>query len=72
MTTRERLHELVDNMDDEQVERAILVVEPILQSPTATADVGHLALPAFVGSFESAHTDLSKRVDDLLADGFGR
>jgi hypothetical protein len=71
MTTRERLHRLVDNMDDDQVERALLAVEPILQSPGPTA-AAHRSLPAFVGSFESGRHDLSQRVDELLADGFGR
>jgi hypothetical protein len=72
MTTRERLHLLVDNMDDEQVERALLLVEPILHSGTTAADAGRQSLPAFVGSFDSGRHDLSQRVDELLTDGFGR
>jgi hypothetical protein len=72
MTTRERLHRLVDNMDDEQVERALLVVEPILHSGSTAADTGRRSLPAFVGSFDSGRHNLSQSVDELLADGFGR
>lgn len=72
MTTRERLHLLVDDMDDEQVERALRVVEPIAQSRAADAETGRQPLPAFVGSFDSGRHNLSQRVDELLAGGFGR
>lgn len=72
MTTRERLHLLVDAMDDEQAERALRAVEPIAQSRCAAADGGSRPLPEFVGSFASGRRDLSQRVDELLADGFGR
>jgi hypothetical protein len=72
MTTREQLHLLVDEMDDEQVERALLVVEPILHSRSTDAGAERRPLPAFVGSFESGRHDLSQRVDELPADGFGR
>ncbi|UQX09361.1 hypothetical protein [Candidatus Mycobacterium methanotrophicum] len=72
MTTRERLHLLVDNMDDEQVERALLAVEPIAQSRATAADTARRPLPEFVGSFDSGRHDLSQRVDELLTDGFGR
>ncbi|UVO12342.1 hypothetical protein NM962_21165 [Mycobacterium sp. SVM_VP21] len=72
MTTRERLHLLVDAMDDEQAERALLAVEPIAQSHPVGADAGRRPLPGFVGSFDSGRHNLSQRVDELLADGFGR
>ena len=68
----EQLHLLVDEMDDEQVERALLVVEPILHSRSTDVGAERRPLPAFVGSFESGRHDLSQRVDELLADGFGR
>lgn len=72
MTTRERLHLLVDAMDDEQAERALRAVEPIAQAYSSAAAAGRRPLPEFVGSFASGRHDLSQRVDELLADGFGR
>ncbi|RNI24663.1 hypothetical protein [Flexivirga caeni] len=72
MTTRERLHLLVDDMDDEQVERALRVVGPIVHPRSTDAEPGRQPLPDFVGSFDSGRRDLSQRVDELLADGFGR
>ncbi len=72
MTTRERLHLLVDAMDDEQAERALRAVEPIAQSRSTATDAGRRPLPEFVGSFDSGRRDLSHRVDELFADGFGR
>lgn len=72
MTTRERLHLLVDNMDDEQVESTLLAVEPIAQSRSTASDAGRRPLPEFVGSFDNRRHDLSQRVDELFADGFGR
>ncbi len=72
MTIRERLHLLVDGMDEEQVERALRAVEPIAQSRSTGAEPGRRALPDFVGSFDSGRHNLSQRVDELLADGFGR
>lgn len=72
MTTRERLHLLVDAMDDEQAERALRVVEPIAQSRSTAADAGRRPMPEFVGSFDSGRHDLSQRVGELFADGFGR
>jgi hypothetical protein len=68
----ERLHLPVDNMDDEQAERALRAVEPIAQSRSAAADAGRRPLPEFVGSFDSGRHDLSQWVDELFADGFGR
>jgi len=72
MTTRERLHLLVDAMDDEQAERALRAVEPIVQAGSSAAAAARRPLPEFAGSFASGHHDLSQRVDELLADGFGR
>ena len=72
MTTHERLHLLVDAMDDEQAERALRAVEPIAQSCSTAADASHRPLPEFVGSFASGRHDNSQRVNELLADGFGR
>lgn len=63
MTTRERLHLLLDNMDDEQVERALLAIEPIAQSPSTAAEAGRRPLPEFVCSFDSGRRDLSPHTD---------
>lgn len=72
MTPRERLHVLVDEMDDEQAERALRAVEPIVQPRPRIADPQRHPLPEFVGSFDSGHHNLSQRVDELLDHGFGR
>jgi hypothetical protein len=71
VTTRERLHLLVDDMDDEQLERALHAIEPIARSRSTDAEPGQRPLPDFVGSFASGRPDLSQRVNELLADGFG-
>lgn len=71
VTTKERLRLLVESMTDEQAERAIRVLEPLATPEQATGPQGN-ELPDFVGAFASGDGRLSSRVDELLADGFGR
>lgn len=70
MTTKELLRRMVDAMADEEADRALRVLQP-------TGVAGREAtvrqdLPSFVGSFASGDRTVSRRTDDLLADGFGR
>jgi hypothetical protein len=64
---RDELRRLVEQLSDEQI-------------PTALAEVQRLAAsaesaqwpPPWFGAVTSKHSDTSERVDELLADGFGR
>ena len=64
---RDELRRLVEQLSDEQV-------------PTALAEVQRLAVsaesaqwpPPWFGAVTSKRSDTSERVDELLADGFGR
>jgi hypothetical protein len=69
VTTKEQLHRLVDTLADDQVERALLLLESITV-PTAVA--AKRRLPASLGIGESGRADVSQRVDEMLAGGFGR
>ncbi|MGH3803127.1 MAG: hypothetical protein ACRDTD_23960 [Pseudonocardiaceae bacterium] len=61
MTTRERLHELVDQLDDAGAERLLATANTLVSEPrTSTA-----GLPAFVGAFASGHTDISERAEEI-------
>jgi hypothetical protein len=70
VTTKEQLHHLVDSLADDQAERALLLLESI--AVPAGAGPERRRLPASLGIGESGRTDVSQRVDELLADGFGR
>ena len=70
---RDELHRLVDDLPEDQV--ADLLADARrrvgLQAPAA----GGTWPPAFFGSIKSAsngRTDNARRVDELLAEGFGR
>jgi hypothetical protein len=61
VNTKEQLHRLVDTLADDQAERALLLLESIAVSTAASLGIG-----------ESGRADVSERVDEMLADGFGR
>lgn len=69
VTTKEQLHRLVDTLANDQAELALLLLESIAV-PTEAATKRRL--PVSLGIGESGRADVSERVDDLLADGFGR
>lgn len=71
VTIKERLRLLIESMTDEQAERAIRVLERIALPEQETGPQDD-ELPAFAGVFASGDGRLSSRVDELLADGFGR
>lgn len=63
MTTRERLHELVDQLDDAAAEQ-LLHAATALTAPTARAQ--GTAVPGFVGSVHSGQADTSTRAKEIL------
>jgi hypothetical protein len=69
VTTKEQLHRLVDTLADDQAERALLLLESITVS---TGVAAKRRPPASLGIGESGRADVSERVDELLADGFGQ
>ena len=70
MTAWERLQLLVSGFGDEQAERALELLSPLI---SADAPPGQRVrqLPAFVGIGDSGRSDVSDHVADLLAGGFG-
>jgi len=66
VTNRDKLWELVENLPEEQVAELLrLAMERyLLPGPRQP-------LPAFVGIGDSGRSDISERVDDFLANGFG-
>lgn len=70
---RDELHRLVDELPEDQVASLLADARQraTLQAPTS----GGTWPPAFFGSIKSAkngRTDNSRRVDEILAEGFGR
>jgi hypothetical protein len=63
---RDELRRLVEELPDEQVPAALAEVRRLSVAPTAGTWP-----PAFFGSF-SAAPDTSARIDEILAEGFGR
>ena len=67
MTTRERLHRLVDDLSDDQAAAALALLQSQL------ADEPQLdALPEFFGMLHSGKGDLAARSDEILRAEFGR
>jgi hypothetical protein len=67
MTTRERLHRLVDDLNDDQAAAALVLLESQLVDE-AQAD----ALPEFFGMLRSGKGDLAARSEEILRSEFGR
>jgi len=70
MIARDRLHELVDQLDEQAAERLLAAANELVpaQRPSGTDPV----LPEFVGSFSSGRSDVSERAEDILRDELGR
>jgi hypothetical protein len=68
MTRKERLHELVDRLDDAAAERLLNTAEMIL--PASGEHAAH-GLPSFVGAFGSGRSDISARAEEILRDELG-
>jgi hypothetical protein len=70
VTAKEQLQQLVAEMGEEQASRALGLLRPLVQDKPDNGQAPRL--PEFVGSGDSGRSDLSERVDELLAEGFGR
>ncbi|MGH8962708.1 MAG: hypothetical protein ACRDWT_16225 [Jatrophihabitantaceae bacterium] len=70
MTTKERLHQLVDELADEQIDRALVLPESV--TGPAPAVSRRRAVPRSLGIGRSGRRDVSERADEMLAEGFGR
>jgi len=70
MTTKERLHRLVDELADEQADRALVLLESVANLPPAVSR--RRVIPRSLGIGRSGRSDVSTRVDEVLAEGFGR
>jgi hypothetical protein len=68
MTTKERLHELIDQLDDASAERLLSTAETIVPASGEHAARG---LPSFVGAFASGRSDTSARAEEFLRDELG-
>jgi hypothetical protein len=67
MTTRERLHRLVDDLSDDQAAEALTLLETQLAEEPQPA-----ALPEFFGMLHSGKGDLAARSEEILRAEFGR
>lgn len=70
MTAKEQLQQLVAGLGEEQASRALELLGPLVQDGAGNQEAPRL--PAFVGIGDSGRSELSERVDELLAEGFGR
>jgi hypothetical protein len=66
VTSRDKLINLVENLPEEQADELLRLATDLFVVPDQRQP-----LPAFVGIGDSGRSDVSERVDDLLADGFG-
>lgn len=66
MTTRERLHRLVDDLSDDEAAEALAILEGQLGDAREPA-----ALPEFFGMLHSGKGDLAARSDEILRAEFG-
>jgi len=66
MTTRERLHRLVDDLSEDQAAEALALLESQLAEEPEPG-----ALPEFFGLLHSGKGDLAARADEILRAEFG-
>lgn len=64
---RDELHRLVEQLPEEQVRAALIEVQRL----ASVADTASWP-PAWFGAITTGRTNTSERVDELLAEGFGR
>ena len=64
MTTRERLHRLVDDLSEDQAAEALALLKSQLAKEPE-------ALPEFFGMLHSGKGDLAARSDEILRAEFG-
>jgi hypothetical protein len=66
MTTRERLHRLVDDLSEDQAAEALALLESQIAQEAEPP-----ALPEFFGMLRSGKGDLAARSDEILRAEFG-
>lgn len=66
VTSRDKLLELVESLPEEQADELLKLAMERYVFPDQRRP-----LPAFVGIGDSGRSDVSERVDDFLAHGFG-
>lgn len=64
---RDTPHHLIDQLSDDQVPGALHALERLTAVPTAAPWP-----PPWFGSITAGRPDTSERVDEILAEGFGR
>jgi hypothetical protein len=69
VTTKQRLHQLVYGPAAEQADRALVLLEAVAASSVKTGR--RQVVPSSLGVGASGRNDVSQRVDELLAEGFG-
>jgi hypothetical protein len=67
MTTKERLHRLVDDLSDDKAAEALALLESQMAD-----DQENEPLPEFFGMLHSGKGDLAARSSDILRTEFGR
>jgi hypothetical protein len=70
VTAKEQLRELIDELDEEQASRALSVLSTLAGRVPGQRVARRL--PRSLGHAGSGRSDLSERVDEILAEGFGR
>ena len=68
MTTKERLHELVDDLREDQADKLLRLATELVAVPTKQG----LAEPSWVGALHSGRGDLSERHEEILKGELGR
>lgn len=66
VTSRDKLLQLVESLPEEQADEWLRLAMERYVLPDQRQP-----LPAFVGIGDSSRSDVSERIDDLLANGFG-
>lgn len=64
---RDELHQLVEQLPDDQVPVALHELRRMASEPEATEQWP----PVWFGSITAGRSDTSERVDEILAEGFG-
>lgn len=64
---RDELHRFVEQLSEDQVPAALVKVQRVAGATPLTSWP-----PAWFGAIKAGRTDTSERVDDLLAEVFGR
>lgn len=70
VTAKEQLHELVEVLNDEQAARALTVLSTL--AGRVPGQRSSRRQPGSLGHAGSGRSDLSERVEEILAEGFGR